>query len=213
MSFFPILEKPDRDVVILQYSSANMKEPSTDVNLIWREITQFEYLPIKCCAYHVALDSRAQNSISFTVIKAASISSNVRTAFHFGRDIELQYDLRRFGINTNSSTFPVTLNGEIKHEIHEDFVKERKQKELMDDDIVQDKNVSFDERSSLEATRTKAKKQKTGSSSSNTYDDKSVSSPVLGDVVPTNNDVLFGRGFTAQHHPGMLYRKHCALSC
>eukprot|EP00539_Tryblionella_compressa_P001230 CAMPEP_0178738574 /NCGR_PEP_ID=MMETSP0744-20121128/3589_1 /TAXON_ID=913974 /ORGANISM="Nitzschia punctata, Strain CCMP561" /LENGTH=548 /DNA_ID=CAMNT_0020391209 /DNA_START=36 /DNA_END=1682 /DNA_ORIENTATION=- len=193
MHFFPLQKSNDRGVVILQYSSG-MEDPPTNASLIWREITQFETLPIKCCAYHVALDSRAQNSISFQVIKVAQRASNVRTTFHFGRHMEVQYELRRFGIDTNALAFPVSLNGELTLKHHNQWIQERKREELP---------------TTLEASASRCGTKSNGIAFNytpqTTKPQASAAKMLLVDaVVPTDNDVMFGRGFTAQHHPGNI---------
>lgn len=104
MSLFPCDEDPaNRGVVVVQYSTG-MKDPKPNPKAILRQNKLFEALPIEALAYHIVLDSRKQNSLAFQVIKISSRATNVRTIFHFGHHVEVQYDLGRFGIDTSKKS-------------------------------------------------------------------------------------------------------------
>jgi hypothetical protein len=180
-SLFPMQDASNRDLVIVQYSTRrpDPKLTSTDINVIKAQHKQFCVTPVKLCAWHIVLESRQQNSIAFQVIKILSSKAlNVRTTFHIGNQVEVQYELRRFGINTDPMTFPVSLNGDIDLDIHRRYL-----------DYLGSKK---------------------GSKTRNTEGLPSslAASPVMVGIMPTEKDILFGRGFNTQHHPGNItFRK------
>ena len=169
--------------MVVQYSTG-MQDPKPNFNAIVRQNKLFETLPVKICAYHIVLDSRKQNSLAFQVIKISSRAANVRTIFHFGHHTEVQYDLRRFGINTDN--FPISLNGDINLKRHHQYLNELRMEELSQDDT--------------EIGNKRAVSPVISGSNARSY---SAQASTETGIEPTPNDVIFGRGFNAQYHPGM----------
>lgn len=181
-SLYPLQDAHDRGLVVVQYTRG-ASDPTTtqfEINVIKAQHKQFCVMPIKYCAWHIVLGSRKHNSIAFQIIKIISSKAlNTRTTFHFGNQMEIQYELRRFGINTDPMTFPVSLNGDINPDVHQRYLEFLRNKETP--------RVNLKEA---------------------TFGPEAVESQKLVGIIPTEKDVLFGRGFSTQHHPGNItFRK------
>lgn len=141
----------------------------------------------------------------------------VRTRIHYGTDLEVQYSLRGHGLPIDS--FPVDVNGNIRRDILKVWFYKRRA-------------APVKQASSIMMQRDKAQ---TGSVNEEEMDDMDLMSDDLldeqledleadfavdgidqpnaeqignGSIVPTENDVLLGRGRGVQHHEGNVrFRK------
>jgi hypothetical protein len=132
----------DRDAISLFYGNdlANTLQlpqpaPLSDhmcLQFTWQGMKLINCLPIKFVACHVTMNSSSKETPATTgALFALKLSKRrARYSFHFGSHMEIQYELRRFGIETGGEEFPVDLNGFLDLNRHAAWVRLRQESEL-----------------------------------------------------------------------------------
>ncbi|CAJ1964106.1 unnamed protein product [Cylindrotheca closterium] len=97
------------------------------LNLTMAIMDMITSLPIRFTAVHFCLKARPEkldlfNSLFKLVFKLSSHDCKVRSRLHYGSDIELQYQLRSHGINTDSS--PIDAEGSLREDNRNDWLHE-----------------------------------------------------------------------------------------
>ncbi|CAJ1967222.1 unnamed protein product [Cylindrotheca closterium] len=212
--------------------------PSIDLSLA--SIDMIMSIPIRFSATHYCLKARTEklgvfNSVFKLIFKTSGDTqsySKVRSRMHYGSDIELLYQLRGHGINTDSA--PVTNDGTLREENRNDWLFDHLEKERSD---IIERNQSVQESSSVEPNVQAAVASvgllASGSETIAVDDDaEELISIVAHDgsslpvapgtavaaenqhgsgkrvekapITPTDADILLGRGRLVQYNPGNI---------
>jgi len=150
----------------------------------------FDCVPTRYSGMHYCLQAKGYSLALNNVLVSLFLNGlpryvRVRTRIHYGSIMELQYQLQSYGIPL--STFPFDVQGNVRTDIlnlwFEKHLQERNQ------------NICFDQpvviRSATEDMEVESDVVKHAHSNRET-----------GAINPSENDVLFGKGYRLQLHPG-----------
>jgi hypothetical protein len=122
MTTFPERNHPDRHGVTVFYGNGmppRQPDPVQDFQVVNRALTLTHVLPIKICATHITLDP---NFVDPSVLFCIRLSKRkVRYKIHLGSHMEVQYELRRFGI----TGIPIDLQGRLSLHHHRRWIQHR----------------------------------------------------------------------------------------
>jgi hypothetical protein len=137
MSLFPERDHADRHAVSITFGNIKGPSPSSSfdyhnhqansIEIICRTTRLMNAFPIKIAANHIVMDSSTWSSPLFLPLKLSKRKS--RYKFHFGSYLEVQYELRRFGIDTSLPTVPIDFNGVLSVENHQEWILQRRRQE------------------------------------------------------------------------------------
>jgi hypothetical protein len=215
MVSFPEENCPERHSVSIYYANGMPRrnvDVKNDMQVVRRALVLTHALPKKVVASHVTLD---KNHIDPSVNLAIMLSKR-RSRYNFivGSHIEVQYELRRFGIDTSPKTFPVDFSGKLSLECHQHWLQNRwgsdasarlyPRLESQQGSISQSAASPELEPGRMESSRLAS------FHSALTHDDSNPAKAIASEslkfheesVEPGTNDVLFGRGMHTQKHAG-----------
>ncbi|KAG7343460.1 hypothetical protein IV203_021405 [Nitzschia inconspicua] len=206
MTLFPETNCPERHSVCILYS--NILAPrnadfATDFQLVKRALSLANALPRKTVANHITLDHSYRDPSVLLIIKLSQRRS--RYNFIIGSHMEVQYELRRFGILTFDDRFPVNLAGELSLERHREWIKWGRLTEKSESPDLEPKGLlGTDNNVNLGlGTITVATLLPFHSTLPHQHPTSSQEeSPKEVHIEPRNSDVLFGRGMHTQKHVG-----------
>ncbi|CAJ1967218.1 unnamed protein product [Cylindrotheca closterium] len=131
----PIPEVQMKGLVNIFYDVSKVDELPLipNMNLALTIMDMVTSLPIRFSARHYCLKARQEkldlfNSLLQSLFKSCQQSyGKVRSRMHYGSDIELQYQLRSHGINTDSS--PINPKGGLREDIRNDWLYDHLRRE------------------------------------------------------------------------------------
>ncbi|KAG7372628.1 hypothetical protein IV203_018771 [Nitzschia inconspicua] len=214
MTLFPETNCPERHSVCILYS--NILAPrnadlARDFQLVKRALSLGSALPRKTVANHITLDHSYRDPSVLLIIKLSQRRS--RYNFIIGSHMEVQYELRRFGIFTFDDRFPVNLGGELSLKRHHEWIKSRmlmeeskspdlEPKGLLGTDNNVDLGLGLVMVSTLRSFHSALPDHHPTLSQEESPKTESLSTGKEEHVEPRNSDVLFGRGMHTQKHVG-----------
>lgn len=200
-----------------------------DITRLHNTIASFNSLPLRISATHccVRQEEASRNLVSYdtllhSVLAAVSRYARVRFRSHFGTSQEIQYQLRDYGIPTD--TFPVDMDGNVREDILNIWFQNH---------VIEANNQTADafQRTEVDQLWLEDPDQEPfpsywnwNDASSEILAEPSVQLPVQlpnqlpnqmridlqphgdreGAITPTDMDVLFGKGYRLQVHPGNI---------
>lgn len=172
-----------------------------DFNLTLEIIDFVKSLPVRFSATHFCLKARPDkldffNSLMQLLLTLSPNYRKVRSRLHYGSDIELQYQLRGHGINTDSS--PINSDGALRDDIRNDWFYEHLRTERRG---AEDPSVQPFASLPNEDAWTDENKQRS--------DNEPGDMPI---ITPTDDDILLGRGRSVQYNPGNVRFRMLAAS-
>ena len=172
-------------IVVFNMIGANDREET------WRNTTLLWSLPVKVCAFHVCHDANP-NTKGLTALAVSAVNTciRMRVRVHEGALIENLYQLQTFGIS-NKVLAIEPGNDKVDNVSHKAWIDRRSQEEGFETDKVT--SMDQDNISAMVASTLIP-----FVSSQNAADSRTTSSS----IVPTSDDVLFGRGKNSMTHPG-----------
>ena len=118
---------------MVAYVGARPEAPAHNLQSAIISTNVFHAFPLRVACLHLGLDPFAMGyggRLFFGFLRTLHKQVQARTNVISGSDMFIQYELRRFGIDTNTDRFPVDINGEFKPKSIMLFIQERKTVDL-----------------------------------------------------------------------------------
>ena len=118
---------------MVAYVGARPEAPAHNLQSAIISTNVFHAFPLRVACLHLGLDPFAMGyggRLFFGFLRTLNKQVQARTNVISGSDMFIQYELKRFGIDTNTDRFPVDINGEFKPMSIMLFIQERKSAEL-----------------------------------------------------------------------------------